>query len=316
MKASPSIRLWLGVLLLAASPALAADVIPPGVDLWATAGEGRTYASFASEPIPAGFFCENSRPFTGRIAFKGAPVAAEPAGSLGGADTIVRRLDEASFDKNGVATTRLQLMALSLVGTEPIDTGCGLYNVVASLERGEQPTTTMRIVRTQENGGTYEAPLSLKVRLVFTPVGGDAGARREMTRQIALGPSNNAVWAFTRKPRYTGKVVIDTDGDGKADAVLPKSSGFRTGIAPAATAQPVTNTACITWGDASSCPVGYCLHQACHCTADPNKWNPYDPGVGCTYLHCLWVCVRCTVEEEPEEPVEGQPVEKTSSRSP
>ena len=313
MKASPSIRLWLGVLLLAASPILASDVIPPGVDLWVTAGEGHTYASFASEPIPAGFFCENSRPFTGRIAFKGAPVAAEPAGSLGGADTIVRRLDEATFDKNGVATTRLQLMALSLVGIEPVDTGCGLYNVAASLEPGEQPTTTMRIVKTQQHGGTYEAPLALKVRLAFTPV--DGGARREMTRQVGLGPGDNAVWAFTKQPRYTGKVVIDTDGDGKADAVLPKSSNFRTGIAPAGLSQPVTQTPCIDWADATSCPEGECLYRTCHCTPDPDDWDPFDDGRGCTYLHCLWVCVPCGAIEEPKEPVEGKPVGSVSSKS-
>ncbi len=306
MKASPSIRLWLGVILmlLASAPVLGDSVVPAGVDLWATAGEGRTYASFASEPIPAGFFCENSKPFTGRIAFKGAPVAVEPAGSLDGADTIVHRLDDATFDKNGVASTRLRLMALSLVGTEPVDTGCGLYNVKASLERGEQPTTTMRIVRTQQNGGTYEAPLSLKVRLVFTPV--DSGARREMTRQVALGPSNNAVWSYTSKPRYNGKIFVDTDGDGKAETLLPKSSNFRTGIAPAATVTgtqtPVQQNACIVWGDATSCPEGYCLHQACHCTADPRDWNPYDNGAGCTYLHCLWVCVKCR-DVQPADPV-------------
>src|SRR5262249_23880922 len=54
--------------LIAVSPAFAADPaqgpIHRGVDLWMTvAGFART--SFAEEPIPAGFFCEGSRAFTG-----------------------------------------------------------------------------------------------------------------------------------------------------------------------------------------------------------------------------------------------------------
>jgi hypothetical protein len=289
------------VLLAAGSPALADNVVPAGVDLWATAGEGRTYASFAAEPIPAGFFCPDSKPFTGRIAFRGVPLAAQPAGRLGEADTVVRRLDDAAFDEQGKAETRIRLMALSLEGTEPIDTGCGLYKVTASLDRGEQPTTTMRIVRTQNNGGTYSAPLSLNVRLTFTPVAG--GAPRRMTRQVALGPSNNAVWTFAAKPRYRGSVTVDTDGDGRPDTRLPKASNFVTGVAPAASTLPITTKPCVIGTDATACPRGYCLHEACHCTADQSQWDPYDEGEGCTYLHCLWVCVQCIVQTETERVV-------------
>lgn len=289
------------ILLASGSPALAGTVVPAGVDLWATAGEGRTYASFAAEPIPAGFFCPDSQPFTGRIAFRGAPLAAQPAARLGGADTIVRRLDNAAFNEKGEAVTRIRLMALSLEGIEPIDTGCGPYKVTAALERGEQPTTTMRIVRTQSNGGTYSAPLSLNVRLQFTPV--DGGDRRVMTRQVALGPSNNAVWTFAAEPRYRGSVVVDTDGDRVPDTRLPKSSNFVTGVAPAASVSPAPSPSpCVIGKDATSCPAGYCLHQACHCNPDQSTWDPYDEGEGCTYLHCLWVCVRCVVQTDPVEP--------------
>src|SRR5262249_28673191 len=130
--------------LAAAAPVFATEAIPAGVDLWATAA-GRTHTSFASNPIPAGFFCEGSKPFTSRIAFRGEPLKPEPAASLDGADTIVRRLDNATFDGKGEAVTRIQFLALSLVSVKPIDTGCGLYNVQARLD-GAQPTTDMKIV--------------------------------------------------------------------------------------------------------------------------------------------------------------------------
>ncbi|HEY3567623.1 MAG TPA: hypothetical protein VGP73_06795, partial [Thermoanaerobaculia bacterium] len=44
--------------------------------------------------------------------------------------------------------TLSQLMALSLVSTQPIETSCGKYDVAVTLA-GEQPTTTMKIVRTK-----------------------------------------------------------------------------------------------------------------------------------------------------------------------
>src|SRR4051812_14319370 len=88
------------------------DVIHNGVDLWMTVA-GFAQTSFASDPLPAGFFCAGSQPFTGKVVFKGVPLAARPAKSLGDIDTVVRRLDDAAFNKQGEATTRIQLLALS-----------------------------------------------------------------------------------------------------------------------------------------------------------------------------------------------------------
>src|SRR3954470_9563105 len=137
MKVSKAlIRSTVGAVLILAmiggSPLTAAeaakDVIHQGVDLWMTvAGFAKT--SFAQEPIPAGFFCEGSQPFTGTVTFKGAPLAMEPARSLGSVDTVVRRLDDVTFNDKGEGSTRIQLMALSLVSTQPIETSCGKYNV-------------------------------------------------------------------------------------------------------------------------------------------------------------------------------------------
>ena len=279
--------------LIAGSPAFGADVIHKGVDLWMTVA-GFAQTSFAEEPIPAGFFCESSQPFTGMVVFKGAPLAIAPAKSLGPIDTAVRRLDDATFDAQGKASTRIQLLALSLVSTKPIETSCGKYDVAVSLA-GRQPITTMRIFRSEALGGTYSAPLALNVKAVFTPVNGDRSGRREVTRRIDLGPGNHSVWAYVRAPQYPAGVRIDTDGDGRPDTVLPVSSNFLAGVSPAVlkgeAAQP--RLAATVDNTIPSCPAGQCTYQSCHCNPDTTTQDPFDRGSGCdpTHLHCIYVCV-------------------------
>lgn len=287
----------LALALLAGSAAFAAEPVHKGVDMWITVA-GFAKSSFAKEPIPAGFFCQGSQPFTGTVTFKGVPVATEPAKALGRIDTIVRRLDDAVFDDKGEASTRIQLLALSLASTEPIVTSCGKYDVAAHLD-GEQPTTTMRIFRTDALGGTYSAPLALNVKLVFTPVQGDAGARRELSSRIDLGPGSKSVWAYVKAPQYKEGVKVDTNGDGHPDTVLPAASNFLPGVTSAAlkgeVARPVfTATAPDLMVCNNTCPAGQCPYQSCHC--DPNATDPHTSGSGCSadHLHCIWVCVAGT----------------------
>jgi hypothetical protein len=290
------------LLALAAGPALAGDnIVHKGVDVWMTvAGFAKT--SFKTEPIPAGFFCEGSQPFTGAVLFKGAPLVIEPANSLGGIDTVVRRLDDAVFDQRGVAYTRIQLMALSLVSTRPMDTSCGSYDVRVQLD-GEQPTTNMRIVRTSTFGGTYAAPLALNVKLVFTPVDGNKSARRELSHRVDLAAANNSVWAYTSTPRYEGAPRIDTNGDGTVDAALPVASNFLAGVSSVATAatsiSPVEPNPSPQPIPHPICPRGKCPYKSCHCNPDPDEWDPYDPGDGCDddHLHCIWTCVPCDAQQ-------------------
>jgi hypothetical protein len=219
--------------LLMALPALAADrAIYSGIDLWHTEGDGSSYNDFAKEPIPAGFFCEGSAPFTGRIIYRGKPVATAKAGELGRADTVIHRLDDAVFDKKGVAITRLQMKALSLESILPIKTSCGQFNVKVSLA-GEQPITRMRIIRDSENGGRYVAPLAVNTRLTFTRVGAKPNAEKlELDFNIRFNPAKRAVWAASPGVgglEKAGFVSVDTDGDGRADTSLPGTSNFFAG---------------------------------------------------------------------------------------
>lgn len=216
------------VLLLIALPTFAADqVIQSGIDPFRTPGNGKTFTDFSQNPIPAGFFCPKSAPFTGRVAFRGVPIVTGEPGALGKTDTIVQRLDDAVFDKNGVARTRVQIRALHLVSIEPIRTACGAYNVEVRLN-GEQPITNMRIVRENENGGRFFTPLAVNSKLVFTPVRGSSNEILEIIDNVRFPAHQGRPWADQAAPnrgvRRTGFVQVDTDNDRVPDTFLPGTS--------------------------------------------------------------------------------------------
>ena len=222
------------VLLLIALPIFAADrVIQSGIDPWHTPGNGQTFIDFSKNPIPAGFFCFKSAPHTGQIIFKGVPIATAEPGALGRTDTIVHRLDDAVFDKNGVARTRIQVRALHLVSVEPIQTACGAYIAEVHLN-GEQPVTSMRIVRENENGGRFFAPLAINGKLVFKPVKGGSTELLEVPRNVRFPVGQGISWAERFAPkegvRWNGFVQVDTDNDRVPDTFLPgTSAGFAAG---------------------------------------------------------------------------------------
>lgn len=216
------------LLLLIALPIFAADqVIQSGIDLWRTPGNGKTFVDFSANPIPAGFFCSKSAAFSGQIVFRGVPIVTGELGALGQTDTIVQRLDDAVFDKNGVARTRVQMRALHLVSVEPIQTKCGAYNVEVRLN-GEQPITNMRIVRENEDGGRFFTPLAVNSKLVFTPTRGGSNEILEIADNVRFPINQGRPWAehaaSNRVLRRTGFVKVDTDNDRVPDTFLPGTS--------------------------------------------------------------------------------------------
>jgi len=218
--------------VLAAVPALAADrVIYNGIDLWRTVGNGSTFADFSKTPVPAGFFCFKSEPFTGRIAFRGVPVATNLPGALGLTDTIVQRLDDATFNRRGIAQTRLQVRSLNFESLAPVKTACGDFVAKVSLE-GEQPITRMRIIRESAAGGRFQAPISVNIKISFTPVGRPATEPLEIRKEIRFPPLPNQRWASlgAQKPtKVQGFLLVDTDGDRTPDTYLPGTSNFGVG---------------------------------------------------------------------------------------
>lgn len=271
-------RRFLGAALLVcsvAAPVMAADrVIQNGIDVWVTKGDGRTFVDFARNPVPAGFFCSSSAPFTDRVAFQGVPIVTGTPGALGKADTIVQRLDDAAFDKRGVATTRIQVRALSLASIEPISTACGKFNLSVSLD-GVQPTTRMRIVRDHENGGRFSAPLALNTRVTFTPVGRPNDETLELAVPVRFAATPNVPWHSKSSALFEGFVLVDTDGDRSPDTYLPGSSNFIAGKAskPVTSSKPGLAVGAFTEGGGGYyCHYDPAGHQHCYfsCNNDPN----------------------------------------------
>ncbi|MBW8878721.1 MAG: hypothetical protein JF614_27495 [Acidobacteria bacterium] len=224
----------LGIMLLIsgfATSAFAADrAIQNGIDVWSTAGDGSTFVDFAQTPIPAGFFCAGSAPFTAKVAFQGVPLVTDNHKVLRDTDTIVQRLDDAVFNKRGTAVTRTQVRALSLRSVTPLETRCGKFDATVRLD-GVQPITQMVIHRENEKGGTFSGPLWLNVKVSFTPVG--RASREALEIPLAVRFRDNIQYPWRAKsiaPELTGFVRVDTDGDGVADIYLPGTSNFFAGV--------------------------------------------------------------------------------------
>ena len=240
------------ICLLLATPLLAADaVITSGIDLWETAADGVTFATFAEDPIPAGFFCGGSAPFTGVVTFQGTPLATSPPGVLGTTDTIMQRLDDAIFDERGIATTRMQFKALSMIGEAPVITECGRFDVRVTLADVPQPISPhMTIVRESDEVGYFITDFSAIVRLAFVPQ--DRGETLILDRLINFHGDRDHLWSYSPgKGGVTraGFVLVDTSGDGLPDTFLPGTSNFSVGTGPGS--QRLTDIA-ITEADCGS----------------------------------------------------------------
>ena len=267
----------LGILFLVlslAAPAFAADgVIQNGIDVWMTKGDGSTFIDFAKDPIPAGFFCPNSAPFTGRVAFEGEPIVTGTPGALGAADTIVQRLDDAVFNKRGVAVTRVQLRALSLKSVAPVKTACGDFTATIRLD-GAQPTTRMLITREDENGGRFSAPLWFNAIVSFKPAGRVSREALEFPVEVRFPATPNVPWRTKAAvPEPAGFVLVDTDGDRLADTYLPGTSNFIAGQSSRPASRKPGAVEKIGGGG----------QYYCHYAGDPDK------------QHCYWLCDGCSI---------------------
>ncbi|MFP5287161.1 MAG: hypothetical protein ACLGI9_15580 [Thermoanaerobaculia bacterium] len=217
------------------SPLAAESTIQRGIDVFTTTADGTTFYDFAHNPIPAGFFCKASQAFTSRVPLKGLPLATKAPGDLWGGDTVVERLDDAVFDANGIAVTRIRMQALSMVSIAPIKTACGAFHLYISLA-GNQRVTEMTIHRTEERGGSFVAPLSVDVRMTFIPVKpvrNKVAAKLELTGNVTF-PGNPIPWSFSSGPRMKriGSVVVDTNGDLIPETLLPATSNFLPSVSP------------------------------------------------------------------------------------
>jgi hypothetical protein len=169
--------------------------------------------------------------------------------------------------------TRIQFRALSLVSIAPIQTSCGAFHVYVSLA-DKQRVTTMRISRTEKNGGTFVAPLAVNMRLSFIPVKpprNKSPRKLELTGSIMF-PGRPLPWSLTgSSTQKIGTVVVDTNGDLTPDTLLFGTSNFWPGWHPRADTAPKEGGSCqlcevchynvddfhCTWVE--TCPPDYCI---------------------------------------------------------
>jgi len=226
MSKRSTLLIVLAILCLAAAPAFAAQPVLRGVDAWTTVPEG-TYANLVNNPLPAGFLCNEFPGFSGFIYLRGVPLMSEK-GLLNRTDTIVERLDDAVFNKDGVALTRARVRALQLTGVQTLQTVCGEFKVDVTLD-GEQPLSTMQIVRVNTKGGRYMVPLAVNTKIIFTRVD-NVAERFEFADHVAFQANPLNRWTYRRfspiGKRIASSIMVDTDWDGTPDTLLPAQSNF------------------------------------------------------------------------------------------
>lgn len=286
------------LLLAAALPALAErpiDRIPAGLDYWQTLGSGATAYDFSTKPLPAGFFCDGSAPFKGRVTFEGVPLHSEPAGILGTTDTIIERMDEAVFDDSGTARTRIRARALGLRATDILKTSCGRFKVTANLP-DNQPIGPMVFHSVDKEGGTFDAQLRLRVRITFTNV----ATRKSFSvvRDVYLPTVNNTPFAVGKTAAVACANVDQVnaadvrleDGRPLLSSNRPAGPGTKTArsggteVEPAQPSQPT---------DPTPAPVVtgcYCKNGVCKYT-----YSWHDPCAGQTLEKCEqhWTVSPC-----------------------
>lgn len=246
------------VLSLSALPAVA-DTVYSGIDTWSTKPNGQSFHDFSREPLPAGFFCDRSAAFTDRVALQGVPIASDEPTLMGNTDTIIERLDDATFNRMGVASTRIRVRALSLASVSPIRTACGAYDVRVNLI-GQQPTTLMKIFKEGEDEGRFLAPLSLRVKITFSPVSG-RGRTLEVVRAVHFEANPRNHWSMrpTEQMREIPELLrVDTNGDDVPDAYVKGPSNFAGGRS--------------SQQDKDNCHMGY---DAYHCPNPDGSWNTF-----------------------------------------
>jgi hypothetical protein len=141
-----------------------------GTDFFQTPPGGANFQFPNFLQIPGDFFDKGSAPFTGLIEFQGVPIPeyTDPRSkkkySTGGADTIIRRPQDAVIQgTSGSATIQIEMVALSLRSTSPIEVQVGnrvqRWEVYVSLSPSAPSTGTMTFTQTSASGGHFASQL-------------------------------------------------------------------------------------------------------------------------------------------------------------
>lgn len=172
---------------IAALPAAAQPTIPAGDDPWVTPANGQTHFSFKAGDVESLCGAPASSAWNHDVALKGVPVSGTDA------DTFVRRLSPATFDADGNAATKIQVVRLELASVAPQETPCGMLDWRVRLA-GPQATTVMKLVLTSPRGGYFSADIAVNVEFRAFRAGTYIGS---LFYNIVLpDPANGTPWSF------------------------------------------------------------------------------------------------------------------------
>jgi hypothetical protein len=216
-----TLRRILLILLLVAAFALpvAAQTASGGYDFFRTDPKGTTVSFTGAFALPAGFFGEGSGTFKGRVNLKGVPLGTFRDRKTGSTDTVMhRRTSPPKAEKfPGESRTEIELVALSLMSTQPIKVSAGgkseLWDVKVGLSSKRPSTGTMTLTQRSAKGGVARSEFAVYPVFTFTrrgdktertlDVGGSDTARD--AKQLTM-TAENIQWT------NTGRVGTLTDG--------------------------------------------------------------------------------------------------------
>lgn len=229
-----SISFGISLLVLLVAVSASAQPVTRGSDAWMTPGNGSTSAFLT---VPPGFFCAGDNGWSGSVVLQGVPVATNPPGAFGSADTIIERLGDAVFDATGTARVRIVVRGLNFAATQPISTACGDWSASVGLN-GTQPITTMTIRLNNQGpaaaaptGGTFTAPIAVNATWRFTNQ--TTGATTSLNTSNVLNSTIPTPWRYSPCPGVLvvgGTILVDTDNDGVPDTPVQGNSNFFPGL--------------------------------------------------------------------------------------
>jgi len=167
------VALLIGGLVITGLPSSAlAGPVPDNVDFFMIVpGIGNSFQDFSSTPLPVGFFGPGSLSFTATVVFTG--VTLSPAESS--ANVTVRRLDTAKFSHPfpSDATVGLRIEDMSLGNLSTIRVGfldghTETWNLTVGRSSAPQPTGSMTITHSTNEGGNWTASLPVLPLYTFT----------------------------------------------------------------------------------------------------------------------------------------------------
>lgn len=217
------LRTFLGATLLLALAALPAAglTIPAGPDFWVTPPNSQTFLTFAAGDVESLCGATPSDDWDHKLVLRGVPTDGSDY------DTVVARIDDATFTTSRTASTRIVVKHLAFESIAPQKTPCGELTWTAGLS-GPQAVTKMKLTLTSQNAGFFVADIVVNVELqAFKSSGGYIGS---LFYNILLpDPGTGTPWSISGGQFRAGMTPADDCIDvlrKKLAATDPNSSHF------------------------------------------------------------------------------------------